>query len=68
MRAPSQQLHSRVPGRAGGRFTLKAQVPVFVKIVGIPIAKHGGGREVDVSGPRELSRGTLEQQVALRPG
>lgn len=47
---------------------MKAPVPVFVKIVGIPIPKHGGGREVDGRGPRELSRGTLEQQVDLRPG
>lgn len=47
---------------------MKVPVPVFVKIVGIPIPKHGGGREVDGRGPRELSRGTLEQQVDLRPG
>ena len=68
MWAPSQQLHSRVPGQTGGRFGLKAQVPMFVKIVGILIAKHGGGREVDIHGPWELSRGALEQQVNLRPG
>ena len=59
---------ARAPGRAEGRFGLKAQVPVFVKIVGTLVAKHAGGREVAVPGPHALSWGALGHQEDLRPG
>jgi hypothetical protein len=35
------ELHEGVTGNS--KFSLKAQVPVFLKIAGIPIAMLGGG-------------------------
>lgn len=53
----SWQLHGGVAGLRVSRFSLKAQVPVFLKIVGIPIDCNAGwGKEVKAVWSLHLSK------------